>query len=141
MMAARVAGLDIGDKRIGVAVSDALALTAQPVGTIERSSILRDVEKLRGLLSSYEIERVVAGLPLQMDGREGAQAARVRAFCDALVTQTGLPVVFQDERLTTVQSERILIESGVRRAKRGKVIDKLAATLILQAYLDARTVP
>jgi putative Holliday junction resolvase len=134
----RSVGLDIGDKRIGVAVSDGLGMTAQPVGVVQRVSLKRDIDAIRSLLAPYELERLVAGLPLQMDGSEGQQSARTRAFADALSTAMGLEVVYQDERMTSIQSERILIESGVRRDKRRTVIDKLAATLILQAYLDTR---
>ena len=134
----RSAGLDIGDKRIGIAVSDGLGMTAQPVGVVQRVSVKRDIEAVRSLLAPFELERLVAGLPLQMDGREGQQSTRTRAFADALGKAMGLEVVYQDERMTSVQSERILIESGVRRDKRRTVIDKLAATLILQAYLDSR---
>lgn len=134
----RSAGLDIGDKRIGVAISDALGLTAQPVGVVQRVSLKRDIDAIRSLLAPYELERLVAGLPLQMDGSEGQQSARTRAFADALASAMGLEVVYQDERMTSVQSERILVESGLRREKRRTVIDKVAATLILQAYLDAR---
>jgi len=87
--------------------------------------------------TGMDLTRVVAGLPLEMSGHEGNQARRVRAFCDALAARTGLEIAYQDERMTTRESERILVESGVRRAKRRKVIDKMAAVLILQAYLDA----
>jgi putative holliday junction resolvase len=134
----RSAGLDIGDKRIGVAISDALNLTAQPVSVVQRVGLKRDIEAIRAALAPYELECLVAGLPLQMDGSEGKQSARTRAFADALGTAMQLKVVYQDERMTSLQSERILIESGVRRDKRKTVIDKLAATLILQAYLDGR---
>jgi putative Holliday junction resolvase len=139
MMGARFAGLDVGDKRIGVAVSDGLGLTAQPLGVIERSGTQSDITKLVALLATYDVTRFVAGLPLEMSGHEGQQARRVRTFCDALHARTGIDVVYQDERMTTRESERILVESGVRRGKRRKVIDKMAAVLILQAYLDAHT--
>jgi putative Holliday junction resolvase len=133
----RVAGLDIGEKRIGVAVSDALGITAQPVAVVERKSVRRDVEAIRAMLAEHRVGRIVAGLPLQMNGTEGTQAARVRAFADALAAATGVEVSYQDERLTTVQSERLLVESGMRREKRRAVVDKVAAVLILQAWLDA----
>jgi putative Holliday junction resolvase len=134
----RIVGLDVGDKRIGVAVSDGLGLTAQPAGVIARVGTAKDIDAILALVPAAEIARFVAGLPLEMSGREGMQSKRVRAFCDALATRTGIEVVYQDERMTTVQSERMLIESGMRREKRRAVVDKLAATLILQAYLDAR---
>ena len=133
----RLTGLDVGEKRIGVAVSDGLGMTAQPLGVVQRKSLDKDAARIMELLAEYEIERAVAGLPLQMDGDEGEQAARVRHFCMAFSKRTGLEVVYQDERLTTAQSERMLIESGVRRSRRREVIDKMAATLILQAYMDS----
>lgn len=135
-MATRKAGLDIGDKRIGVAVSDPLAISAQPLGVVERRSHKADVAGIMELLADYTIEAFVAGLPLHMDGSEGEQADRVRHFCSHLKADTGLPVLFQDERLTSVQSERALLESGMRRSKRKTKIDAAAAALILQAHLD-----
>ncbi len=135
----RTAGLDVGDRRIGVAVSDPLALTAQPLGVVERSKLALDIAKVMRLLADYPLERFVLGLPLQLDGREGDQAARIRQFGNALEKATGLSVVYQDERLTTVQSERVLVDAGMSRVRRRGVIDKLAAVLILQAYLDRLT--
>ncbi len=132
----RIAALDIGDKRIGVAVSDALHMTAQPVGVVERHSIVGDIEKILTLLGDYDVGLIVAGLPIQMDGIEGKQAERVRGFCKRLSEETTIDIAYQDERLTSVQSERVLIDSGASRRRRRQVIDKLAAVLILQAYLD-----
>ena len=140
-MVKRSAGLDVGDRRIGVAVSDPLALTAQPVGVVERSKLALDIAKVMGLLADYPLERFVLGLPLQLDGREGTQAERIRKFGNALEKATGLSVVYQDERLTTVQGERVLVDAGMSRVRRRGVIDKLAAVLILQAYLDRLTPP
>lgn len=135
----RTVGLDVGDKRIGVAISDGLGMTAQPIGVVSRTSIVKDAEAILALVAGYEIDRFVAGLPIEMSGREGSQAARVRSFCERLAERTNIGVVYQDERMTSLQSERILIESGMRREKRRAVIDKLAATLILQAWLDTRS--
>ncbi len=132
----RLAGLDVGDKRIGVAVSDGIGLTAQGLGTVERRSRKADVAAILALIEGYEVAGFVAGLPLKMDGSEGEQVDRVRHFCGHLANDTGLPVTFQDERLTSVASERLLVEAGVRRAKRKQVRDKMAAVLILQAHLD-----
>lgn len=132
----RTLGLDVGDKRIGVAVSDPMGWTAQPLTVIARSGIAKDIAALSAATQDLEIDRVVAGLPLEMDGKEGSQAARVRRFCQALSESTGLEVVYQDERLTTVQSERLLTSAGVRRERRKGVVDKMAATLILQSWLD-----
>jgi putative Holliday junction resolvase len=136
-MSGRLIGLDVGEKRIGVAVSDGLGMTAQPVGVVERKSLDKDAARILELLGEYDIACAVAGLPLQMNGDEGEQAARVRHFCNAFSKRTQLEVVYQDERLTSAQSERMLIDSGVRRGKRRQVIDKMAATLILQAYMDS----
>jgi putative Holliday junction resolvase len=132
----RAAGLDIGDKRIGVAVSDALGMTAQPLGVVQRTSIDADVRGIMALLRDYDITTFVAGLPLQMDAREGEQAGRVRRFCERLEAATGIAVAFYDERLTTAESRRLLTESGMTRKRRKQVVDKLAAVLILQGWLD-----
>jgi len=134
----RTLGLDVGDKRIGVAVSDPMGWTAQPLTVVHRSGITKDVAALREATEGIEVDRVVAGLPLEMSGNEGMQAARVRRFCQALAEATGLEVVYQDERLTTVQSERLLESAGVRREQRRGVLDKMAAALILQSWLDGQ---
>jgi len=136
-MSGRLVGLDVGEKRIGVALSDGLGMTAQPIGVVERKSLDKDSARILELVSEHEIDCAVAGLPLKMNGDEGEQSERVRHFCQAFTKRTGLEVVYQDERLTTAQSERMLIDSGVSRGRRRKVIDKMAATLILQAYMDS----
>jgi putative Holliday junction resolvase len=138
MEVGRSLGLDVGDKRIGVAVSDPMGWTAQPLTVIERVGVAKDVAALRAVTKDLEVDRVVAGLPIGMDGTEGTQAARVRRFCEALAAATGLEVVYQDERLTTVQSERLLESAGVRRERRRDVVDKMAAALILQSWLDGQ---
>lgn len=132
----RVVCLDVGEKRIGVAVSDPLGYTAQGVETIFTKGAARDLARIAELAASYETDRVLVGLPRSLDGREGHQAARVRAFADALVPM-GLQVRYQDERLTSASATRVLLEGNVRRDKRKQVIDKLAATYILQSFLDA----
>lgn len=134
----RTLGLDVGDKRIGVAVSDPLGWTAQPLTVIQRSGVAKDIAALQEATKDIGVDRVVAGLPLEMDGKEGTQAARVRRFCQALAEATGLEVVYQDERLTTVQSERLLTSAGVRRERRKGLLDKMAAALILQSWLDGQ---
>jgi putative Holliday junction resolvase len=136
-MSGRLAALDVGDKRIGVAVSDGLGLTAQPLGTVERRSMKADCAAIRQLLADYEIEKVVAGLPLGLSGAEGEQADRVRHFCERFTLETGWEVVFQDERLTSAQGERMLLEAGMRRGRRREVLDRVAAALILQGWLDS----
>ena len=131
----RILGLDVGDRRIGVAVSDLLGLTAQGVETIYCKSLSADVARVSELAAMYETNRIVAGLPMRMNGEEGMQASRVRRFCDEL-TLLGFQVRFMDERLTSVSAERLLIDAGVRRDDRKKYIDKLAATYILQSFMD-----
>src|SRR5204863_9017625 len=135
----RIAALDVGEARIGVAVSDELGITAQPVGVVRRVGGRRDVEELGRVLAPYTPERLVVGLPLNMNGSEGPQAARVRAFATRVAEALGLPLEFWDERLTTVAAERALLEADVSRRRRREVIDKVAAALILQGYLARRT--
>lgn len=137
-MRSRLAALDVGDKRIGVAVSDGLRLTAQPIGTVERRSLAADCAAIQKMLEEYDIEKVVAGLPLNPRGEEGEQADRVRHFCKRFVVETGREVVFQDERLTTAEGDRMLIQSGMRRNRRREVRDRVAAALILQAWMDSQ---
>jgi putative Holliday junction resolvase len=134
----RILGLDVGSKTVGVAVSDPLGITAQGVTTLRRKSAKGDVADVKRLAAEYEASRVVVGLPLNMDGSEGPRAAASRAFGDAVSEATGLPVEYQDERLSTVAAERVLLEGDVSRKKRREVIDRLAAQIILQAWLDAR---
>lgn len=138
----RKIGLDVGDKTIGVAVSDPLGITAQGVTTIERIGIRKDAGKVLDYIKKYECDTVVIGLPLSMSGDDSIQTQKVREFRKMLenkMLSTGLKnikVVWQDERLTTVQAEKILIAGDVKRKKRKEVIDKQAAILILQSYLD-----
>lgn len=133
----RIMGLDVGDKTIGVSVSDPLGLTAQGVTTIKRTSIEEDLEQLQQLIDTYEVKLIVLGLPKNMNGTIGAQGEKVLAFRDLLEEQLKIPTVLQDERLSTLEAERFLIHADVSRAKRKKVIDKMAASVILQSYLDS----
>lgn len=133
-MTKRVLCLDVGEKRIGVAVSDALGLTAQGVETIFTKGEAKDQARVRELLKSYETDRLLVGLPKSLSGAEGPQAGRVRDFCKGL--QGGIQIRFSDERLTTVSATRALLEGNVRRDKRKDVVDKLAAVMILQGFLD-----
>jgi putative pre-16S rRNA nuclease len=135
----RVAALDVGEARIGVAVSDELGITAQPVGVVRRVGGRRDLEALEQMLAPYAPGRLVVGLPLDMRGSEGPQAARVRAFAEKAAAHLGLPLDFWDERFTTVAAERTLLEADVSRRRRREVVDKLAASLILQGYLAQRS--
>jgi putative Holliday junction resolvase len=134
----RAAGLDLGTKTIGVAVSDELGLTAQGLKTIERRSLKKDLAELVRLVEEYSVDRFVLGLPLNMDGSEGPRAEATRKFGAALEAETKLPIIYQDERLTTVSAERALLEADVSRKKRKEVIDQVAASFILQAWLDAQ---
>lgn len=130
-------GLDVGTKTVGVAVSDGLGLTAQPVTTLRRSSLRADLTELRRLAEHHAVEHVVVGLPLNMDGTEGPSAAEARKFGDAVARQLGLPVEYWDERLTTTAANRVLLEADLSRARRKAVVDRVAAALILQGWLDA----
>ncbi len=134
-----VLALDVGSKRIGVAGSDSLGITAQAVETYVRVSPKRDLEHLTALALSRGAHAFVVGLPRNMDGSEGGQAADTRAFAQALEKASGLPILFEDERLTTRAAHDVLIQGNVRRGDRKKVVDKLAAVLILESYLDSLT--
>jgi len=135
----RILGLDFGSKTVGVAVSDGLLLTAQGVETIERkdeNKLRKTCARIEELIAEYEITEIVLGLPKNMNNTEGERVEKTKAFGEMLERRTGLPVHYWDERLTTVAAEQILIESRVRRENRKAVIDKVAAGLILQGYLD-----
>jgi putative Holliday junction resolvase len=132
----RILGIDLGTKTIGLAVSDEAATIAQPLRTLRRVGPRKDVEAVARVVAEWEIERVVLGDPLEMDGSPGRLADEVARFANALAETTGLPVETWDERLTTVAAERALIEGNVRRGQRRKVIDQVAAALILQGWLD-----
>ena len=137
MVFMRIMGLDFGDKRIGVAVSDPTGLIAQGLAVLERGKSLKaDLLRLRDLAEKNEVETVVIGLPRNMDGGLGPQAEKVRMFGQKLAGLLDLPVKYWDERLTTMAAEKLLIQADVSRARRRKVIDKMAASLILQGYLD-----
>ena len=131
----RIVALDIGDARIGIAVSDASRLIASPVEMIPRVGWGPDTKRIKAICERYDTTLVLSGLPLNMDGSEGFQAEKVRGLCDQL-TAAGLQVRFQDERLTTVTAEGALIEGGMRREKRKQHVDKVAAAVILQQWLD-----
>lgn len=136
----RIMGLDYGSKTVGVAISDELGITAQPIMTIERKSenkLRRTLAKIEELIDEYGVSFVVLGYPKNMDNTVGARALATEEFKEHLERRTGLEVVLQDERLSTVESERILMESGVRRENRKEYVDKMAAAVILQSYLDA----
>lgn len=132
----RLLGLDIGNKTIGVSVSDPLGITAQGVTTIKRASKVEDAEALKALIDKYDVEKLIVGLPKNMNNTLGFQAKRTMNYADYLKEALNMEIVYVDERLTTSSAEAVLIEGGVRRENRKKHVDKLAATLILQMYLD-----
>ena len=132
----RILGLDVGDRRIGIAVSDELALFAQGLFVLERRSLPADIAALREVMRDHDVSRIVVGMPRNMNGSYGPQADKTAAFIDRLEQACNLPCIAWDERLTTQQAERVLIAANQRRSKRKAVRDKLAAQLILQSYLD-----
>jgi putative Holliday junction resolvase len=134
----RLLGLDVGDKTIGVALSDESATLATGLPTIRRTALQRDLRELAALARDREVETVVVGLPRSLNGSEGPQARKVLAFVEALKAAVTVPVVTWDERFSTVAAEHALIEGGVSRERRKGLVDKVAAVLILQNYLDYR---
>ncbi|MFC1510881.1 Holliday junction resolvase RuvX [Candidatus Margulisiibacteriota bacterium] len=129
----RILGLDYGEKRIGVAVSDLLGLTAQPL------MVISDISELEPILKRYEqVDKIIVGLPKRLSGEIGPAGQKVLAFMEQLKSKLALPVEIWDERLTTAAAEKTLISAGLSRQKRKKVIDKSAAALILQSYLDSK---
>ncbi len=134
-MKGRLLALDVGDRRIGIAVSDPARVIASPHSVYTRVGYSPDVKHIQGLCRELEITQVVCGLPRNMDGSVGFQAEKVMAFAEKL-REAGLDVVFQDERLSTVSAHQALIEGGMRREARKGVVDKVAAAVILQQYLD-----
>jgi putative Holliday junction resolvase len=134
----RCLGVDLGEKRIGISLSDGLGWTAGPLAALARVGWKKDLAALRALILQHEVRRVVVGLPINMDGSAGEMARRTQEFVDRFRLTVSIPVETWDERLTTVQAERILLEADLRRDKRRQVIDSMAACLILQGYLDYR---
>ncbi|MBS5284248.1 MAG: Holliday junction resolvase RuvX [Clostridiales bacterium] len=135
----RIMGLDYGSKTVGVAVCDPLGITAQTVETITRkdeNKLRRTLARIEALAKEYEIEQIVLGYPKNMNNTIGERAQKTEDLKEALERRTGLPVILWDERLTTIAAERVLMESGVRREHRKESVDRIAAALILQGYLD-----
>jgi putative Holliday junction resolvase len=131
-------GLDVGSKTIGVAVSDPLGITAQGLQTIRRHNKRKDFEQLAALISDYSVCEIVVGYPLRMSGVEGTQAAKMQEFAEALHRKFKLPVHLWDERLTSAEANRVLRESEMSIKRRGEVVDRLAAVLILQSFMQNR---
>ena len=134
----RILCLDYGSKRIGVAICDELGMTAQGLATITRKKRRHDLEAVAGFIRDYNVEKIVIGYPIRLDGTEGIQCEKVGKFASLLESTFSLPVIKWDETLSTKEAEEILIRANVARDKRKNIVDKLAASLILQGYLDAQ---
>lgn len=137
----RIMGLDFGSKTVGVAISDELLTIAQPLEIVRRkeaNKLRQTLARIEELIVEYEVEEIVLGLPLNMDDTEGERVALTREFQEKLERRTGLPVYTWDERLTTVEADNAMIEAGIRRENRKEYVDKIAAALILQGYLENR---
>ena len=135
----RVIGLDYGSKTVGVALSDELMLTAQPLTTIHRdrpTKLRQTLAQIEQIIEQYDVARIVVGWPKKLDNEEGERCEKTKEFGDMLENRTGLEIIYQDERLTTAQADGVLEQGGIRKDKRKQYIDKMAASLILQNYLD-----
>jgi len=135
----RILGLDVGSKRIGLAISDPLGITAQGLETIHRQNKRRDLAQLERVVRQYEVAEIVIGLPLRMSGAEGTQAEKMQVFAEGVRRRLALPVHLWDERLSSAQANRLLRETDMSIKRRGAVVDQMAAVLILQNFLDMRT--
>ena len=133
----RVLGLDYGSRRIGVAVCDELGMTAQGVGTVVRKNRDADLAAIAAFIERFGVESIVVGYPLRLDGSEGIQCEKVNRFIRRLEARLAIPVIRRDETLSTKEAEELLREAGVRREKKRGIVDRLAASIILQGYLDA----
>jgi len=134
----RVLGLDVGSKRIGIAVSDLLGITAQGLETLQRQNKRLDFEKLAKVVEEFGITQIVVGYPLRMSGEEGVQAEKMRRFAEELRGRFQLPVHLWDERLTSAEANRLLRETDMSIRRRGQVVDQMAAVLILQSWMEGR---
>ncbi len=128
--------MDVGDRRIGIALSDPLKMIANPYETLFRSDLKSDIAHIVDIVSKSDVELIVSGLPMSLSSGENEQTKKTREFIEVLKQYTDVPIKFADERFTTVSAEKVLIEGGMRRENRKQVIDKVAATIILQNYLD-----
>jgi len=133
----RILALDLGKKRIGLALSDPLGISAQGLDTLQRTTVREDIAALEAIAREHQVQLVLLGHPLNMSGAEGRQAVYTRDFAQRLTERTGLAVRFWDERLTTKEAERVLKQSGISIEKRAKAVDRLAAVILLASYLDA----
>jgi putative Holliday junction resolvase len=137
--AGRILGLDVGSRRIGLAVSDPLGITAQGLETLQRKNKRHDFGHLQRVIQQYEVKEIVVGLPLRMSGAEGTQAEKMQAFAEELRQRFRLPVHLWDERLTSAEANRLLRETDLSIEKRGKAVDRMAAVLILQGWMERRS--
>ncbi len=135
----RVLGVDLGAKRLGLALSDPLGFTAQPLAVLSRQGIPGDLEQLAEVVAEHQVQEIVIGLPRHLDGRLGAEAQEALLFAQELRQRLQLPVHTLDERLTTAQAERVLLAADLSRRRRRQVVDKMAAAIILQTFLDSRS--
>jgi len=135
----RILGLDVGSKRIGIALSDEMGWTAQGEKVLIRKNISADIREISKLVYQHKVEEIVVGLPLNMNGSKGRGAEEILSFTEKLKNRIKLPVQVWDERLSTVAAQKVLLEADLSRKKRKKVVDKLAAVLILQGYLDSKS--
>lgn len=131
-------GLDVGDKTIGVSLSDPLFITAQGLLTIKRKKASLDIKEIIEIINDYDVSTIVVGLPKNMNNTIGPQSMKVMSFVGLLKKEVSNEIVYQDERMTTIMSERVLMDMDVRRENRKKYVDKIAASFILQSYLDGR---
>jgi putative Holliday junction resolvase len=129
--------MDLGKRRIGLAVSDPLGFTAQGLATLQRTRIREDLDALQQILTKYDVYLVLMGNPIHMSGDESRQSAYTREFAERLSKHTGVPVRFWDERWTSVQAERVLKESGISIEKRARAVDRMSAVILLESYLDS----
>ncbi|WP_297631850.1 Holliday junction resolvase RuvX [uncultured Clostridium sp.] len=132
----RILGLDVGQKTVGVAISDPLGFTAQGITTIRRVKKSQDILEVKKFCDEYKVEKIVIGLPKNMDGSIGFAGEKIQEFAKLIEEATDLEIIYWDERLTTVAAHRAMLEADLSRSKRKKIVDKVAATYILQGYLD-----
>ncbi len=137
LRAGRILAMDLGKRRIGLAVSDPLGVTAQGLPTFHRTRIREDLDELAGTIAKYEVELVLMGNPIHMSGDESRQSVYTHEFAERLTKRTGIPVKYWDERWTSMQAERILKESGISIEKRARAVDQMSAVILLESYLDS----
>lgn len=137
MVLMKILGIDYGSRRIGLAISDELGITARPLAVIERKNLDRDLDILENMARESNVEQIVLGLPLRLDGTRGIQCEKVEKFAAALRERTALPIILWDEALSTWEADELMISAGIKSKKRRKMVDKIAAGIILQSYLNS----